>query len=541
MTESKAGRTAMLSRQLGPVGILFTGLGIIGSGWLFAALYASQIAGPASIISWLIGGTFAMAIALVYAELGTMFPVGGALSRIPYFSMGPTAGFFCGWLCWIAFVTVAPVEVIAVLNYATNYLPWLTTEDQGERILTLHGVVIAIAMLALFTVVNVFGVGIFARTNAVVTVWKVIVPLLASILLIVVGFRWENLYEFGGFAPTGISGIFGAVSGGGVVFAFIGFRNVLDMAGEVRNPQRDIPFGVIGTITFCMILYLALQIAFIGVVPTSHLSNGWSGVTESAAGGPFAAISLLLGLQWLAVVLYADAIMSPSGTALAFMATSARLNYSLARAKQAPAEFEQLNRYRVPVWSLVFNLFFGVLFVLPLPGWNEIVGFVTTTAVLSFAFGPVSLVALRYQEPDRPRPFRIPAATAFSAITFILIGFIVYWTGWETNWKIFLLALVGVVIFAAFRLAGLGGDEPLQLAPAAWVLPYYAGLATVSYLGSYGGGLGVLPTGVDMAIIAVLSLAVLWLAVKLRLAPGTVIRLIATARDEMQGVDPQPS
>jgi amino acid transporter len=522
MTESGPEQPAMLSRQLGPTGMLFTGLGIIGSGWLFAALYTAQIAGPAGIISWLIGGAFTMVIALVYAELGTMFPVGGAL-------------------CWIAFVSVAPIEVIAVLDYASNYLPSLTIDDHGERVLTLHGVAVAIAMLTLFTVINIFGVRIYARTNAIVTVWKVIIPLSASILLILVGFRWENLYEFGGFAPTGISGIFGAVSGGGVVFAYLGFRNVLDMAGEARNPQRDIPFAVIGTLGLCMILYLALQIAFIGVVPPAHLSNGWAGVTESAAGGPFAAIAILLGLHWLAVVLYADAIMSPSGTALAFMATTARLNYSLARAKQAPARFERLNRHQVPAWGLLFNFVVGVMFVLPLPGWNEIVGFITTTSVLSFAFGPISLVVLRRQDPHRPRPFRIPAATVFSATTLILIGFIVYWTGWQTNWKIFLLALVGVVIFAISRLTGLGRDEPLQLRAAAWVLPYYVGLAAVSCLGNYGGGLGVLPSGIDMAIIAVFSLAILWLAVKLRLAPEVATRLVATAREEMEGATPRRS
>jgi amino acid transporter len=231
--------------------------------------------------------------------------------------------------------------------------------------------------------------------------------------------------------------------------------------------------------------------------------------------------------------------MSPSGTALAFIATTARLNYSLARSKQAPAQFERLNRHRVPAWSLIFNFFVGVLFVLPLPGWNEIVGYVTTTSVLSFAFGPISLVVLRRQDPHRPRPFRIPASTVFSATTLILIGFIVYWTGWETNWKIFLLALVGVVIFAVFRLRGLGRDEPLQLAAAAWVLPYYLGLAAISWLGNFGGGLGVLPSGIDMALIAVLSLAILWLAVKLRLAPEVISRLIATAREEMEGAAPQ--
>jgi amino acid transporter len=533
MPQPKSSEPTGLSRQLGPMGMLFTGFGIIGSGWLFAALYTAQLAGPAGIISWLIGGAFIMVIALVYAELGAMLPIGGALSRIPYFAFGPFGGFMAGWLCWIAFVAVTSVEVIAVLDYASNYLPWLTISEDGNRILTSSGVGIAIALLAIFTIVNLVGVKAYARANAIMTVWKVIVPVATSIVLIAVGFRWENLNAFGGFAPNGISGIFAAVSSGGIIFAFLGFRSVVDMAGEARNPQRDVPFAIVGTISFCLILYILLQVAFIGALPASHLENGWAGITETVAGGPFAAFATLLGLHWLATILYTDAVISPAGSSLSIMASTARLNYSMARVGQAPAIFQTLNRFQVPTWSIVFNFGVGVVMVLPLPGWSELVGLITTAAVLSFAFGPISLVILRQQDPTRRRPFRIPAATLISSLAFILIGFIVYWTGWQSNWKILLIAVAGVFVLAGMRLTGRGTDEPLRLGPTAWLFPYYVGLAAISYLGNYGGGLEIIPDGVDLAILAVFSLAIFWMAVRMKLAPAETLRLMASSNDEV--------
>ncbi|MEM7442971.1 MAG: APC family permease [Pseudomonadota bacterium] len=523
-----------LSRQLGPVAMMFTGLSIIGSGWLFAALYTAQLAGPAGILSWVIGGVVTLAIALVYAELGGMLPVGGALARIPYFSFGPLGGFMAGWLCWAAFVATAPLEVIAVLDYATNYLPWLSEIEDGERRLTFEGVLVAIAMLALFTGINLAGVKYFARANTTITFWKLLVPVVAAILLIAYGFRWENLTEFGGFAPYGATGVMSAVSSGGIMFAFYGFRSVVDMAGEARNPRRDVPLSIIGTVVFCIIFYIALQIAFIGAVPVDQLSNGWAGITETAPGGPFAAFAAILGLQWLAILLYADAIVSPAGTGLTFMASAARINYSMAKADQVPSFFGRLNRFRVPGLSLGFNFLIGIVVVLPLPGWNQLVEFISTSAVLSFAFGPVALMVLRLHVPNRSRPFRIPIAYTFTALAFILVTFIVYWTGWETNWKIMVVAAVGIVIFATVRRLKHGPIEPLHLRASAWIWPYYGGLAIMSYGGNYGGGLGLIPNGVDLLILAVFSLSVFRYAIWLRLDRTIVERLLETSRAEIE-------
>ncbi len=419
-----------LKRQIGPVALLFTGItGIIGSGWLFASLYAAQIAGPAAILSWLIGGGVALLLALVYAELGGMLPVAGAIARIPYFSHGSMSGFMAGWLCWIAYVATAPIEVTAVLQYASGYLPWLTTTVDGNRVLTPPGLIVAAALLLAFVFINLAGVRWLARANVAVTSWKLAIPLLAATGLIVFGFDHTNFTDHGGFMPAGIDGVFAAVAGGGVVFSLFGFRTVIDMAGEARDPQRTVPLAMIGAVVISLIVYVLLQVAFIGAVPEAHLAGGWSKLAENVADGPFAAFATILGLQGLAAILYVDAIVSPAGTGLAYTGATARINYALAQNRQLPRIFMRLNTAQVPVWSIVINFVIGLALLLPLPGWSQLIGFISSAAILSLAFGPVSLVALRHQLPDHARPFRLQGGVAVSAIAFMLVGCIVYWAG----------------------------------------------------------------------------------------------------------------
>jgi amino acid transporter len=223
-----------------PVALLFTGItGIVGSGWLFASLYAAQLAGPAAILSWCIGGAVAVLLALVYAELGGILPVAGAIARIPYYSHGGMSGFMAGWLCWIAYVATAPIEVSAVLQYASNYLPGLTRTQGADRVLTASGLTVAAALLLVFLLVNLAGVRWLARANTAITAWKLVIPVVASIALIIVGVNSANFTAFG-FAPMGPDGVFAAVSGGGVMFSLFGFRTAIDMAGEAEN--RKCPF-----------------------------------------------------------------------------------------------------------------------------------------------------------------------------------------------------------------------------------------------------------------------------------------------------------
>lgn len=540
MTDGSAGVTrddgTALVRHIGSWGMLLTGLtGIIGSGWLFASLYAVQIAGPAAIISWLIGCLLALTLALIYAELGALIPEAGALARIPHVALGPLGGFMSGWLCWIAYVAMVSIEVTAVLEYAGNYVTWLTVTEGEDRLLTAGGIAVAAVLIAVFTVINIAGVKWMVRSNIVITIWKVAVPLLVAVVLIVVGFQAENFSAYGGFAPYGINGILGAVSSGGIIFSFVGFRAVIDLAGEADRPERTVPFALVGSVVVCLVIYLLLQVALIGAVPAQHLADGWSGVVENFAAGPFAGLALLLGLQWAALLIFADAIISPGGTALAYVGSSGRINYSMAKTGLFPAIFGRLNRYHVPAVAIVTNSVIGILILAPLPGWPQLAGFISSAAVLSLAIGPIALVALRHQVPDYERPFRVPFGRSFAALAFIFVGFIVYWSGWDTNWKILLIAFLGLAYFL-IRHALSRDREPLYFVHASWLILYYLAMGLISWLGNFGGGLGVLPVVLDSALVVVVSLAIFRLALHLQL-PEEVAREFIAETDAKRSDD----
>src|SRR3954467_2595296 len=141
-----------LRRDVGVVGLLFTSIGsIIGSGWLFGALSASKIAGPAALLSWVIGGGAMILLALVHAELGAMYPVAGGSARFPHYAFGSLAGFAGGWFAFLGAVTTAPIEVEAALQYATNYIHGLTKESGGTPVLTAQGYAVAAVMMLIFS------------------------------------------------------------------------------------------------------------------------------------------------------------------------------------------------------------------------------------------------------------------------------------------------------------------------------------------------------------------------------------------------------
>jgi amino acid transporter len=141
------------------------------------------------------------------------------------------------------------------------------------------------------------------------------------------------------------------------------------------------------------------------------------------------------------------------------------------------------------------------------------------------AFGPISLAALRRQQPALARPFELKWGTALSALAFVLVGFVVYWTGWETNWKVFLLALAGGAMLSLLHLHR-GDFSRLHARQTLWFWLFVGGLAAVSYTGNYGHGLGLLHHGLDMAIVAVLALAVFRLALRSRLDDAETAALL---------------
>ncbi len=530
-----------MRRHLGPVGLLFAGVGsIIGSGWLFGALNAAQIAGPSAIFSWLIAAVMIMLIGLVYAELGTMFPIAGGVVRFPHLSFGSFASYTMGWITWLAAATVAPIEVEGALQYATRYAPF-TVSHAGGKVHTLTGLgyAVAVAGLAFFVVVNYFGIRWFARVNNVVVWWKLAIICLVVVAFMVTAFHGSNFTSHG-FAVGGGHGIFTAIATAGITFSFLGFRQGVELAGETDNPRRNVPLAVIGSVLITAVIYVLLQIAFIAAVRPADLAHGWTNLSFTNDFGPLAAIASLIGLGWLAVMLYVDAVISPADTGLIYTTVTGRISYAMGMNGNAPRALTSTTRRGVPLVSLLVTFVVGLIVFLPFPSWQQLVGFITSATVLSFGSGSLVLAALRRDRPRQPRPFRLPGGDIVPFLALYASNLIVYWAGWDTNWKLFVAIVLGFVVLAVFHLTSKQDMPAMQWRAGAWLVPWLGGLCLLSYLGSYPdksehkGNLAVLGFGWGFVVMLALTALVYWLALRLRLPSNEVDANVAEVLREAE-------
>ena len=509
---------AKLRRDAGVIGILYASLGsIIGSGWLFGALHAAVQAGPLSIFSWIIGAVAILFLAFVFAELATMFPNSGALVHMTHVSHGDLAGKIWSWILFLAFVSVPPVEVSAVLTYSNNYLPGLIHPHTG--LMTAEGTALAALLLAGVVALNFLAIRWVMVINSAATWWKLVIPIATIGILMAYSFHPQNMVTH--IHSTPVSGVFTAVATAGIIFSFFGFQQAIALAGETRNPNRYIPIALISSVLIGMLIYVGLQVSFITALNPLDMSAGWGHLRFTGMFGPLAAIAVAVGAFWWAVLLYVDALISPLGTAFIYITASPRIIMAAGEMGNAPKHVTKLSRQGVPWVGLVVTYLVGVLFFFPFPSWQKLVSAVSLITVLSYSIGPLILLSLRSSLPQAVRPFRLRAAGILSTIAFILSNWIIYWTGYSVAQWMFGAVFIYIVAYLLWSLAirrrplaELGWQQ------AWWIPPYLAGMWLISYLGPSGvmGGTGAFGFFTGMWIIAGFSLVVLWAA--LRAAQG---------------------
>jgi amino acid transporter len=537
-----------LHRKVGLRALTFVSIGsIIGSGWLLGALHGAETAGPASAVSWLVGGLVLALLALVHAELGSTYPVSGGTARFPYMVFGGLGGFTGGWMAFLQAVTIAPIEVEASLGYINARFPnlgWVYTSGSlgAEGALTPKGIGIGTVFMLVFTVFNILGVKWLAETNAIATYWKVLIPTITIFALLFTVFHSANFKAGGGFMPYGVHGVFAALPLG-IIFALEGFEQAIQVGGEAENPQRNIPRAVIISMIVGTIIYLLLEIAFIGAINPANVTHNWlNPITTSAAAGPYYALASQAGLGWLATLLLIDAVVSPAGTGLVYLGTSSRLSYGLGRNGYFPRGISWINRRGVPIWSIAICFVIGMLTFLPFPSWGALVALVTSATVLMYSFAPLSLAGLRKSDPDRPRAYRLPAAKVLCPLAFIFANCIVYFAGWSNVFWLYVLIVIGFLIFGVYQ-ASIPKERRtiIDWRASVWVLPWLIGLAIISWQGQYTttfnkvfgitlnptyhiGGLH--PTGIgkwiDLIIIAAFALVIYYWAVHVAMSTDKV-------------------
>lgn len=505
-----------LQRNLGFWSLMFVSLGsIIGSGWLLGALTASTVAGPASLLSWILAAAMLLLLALVHAELGGAYPFAGGTARFPFFSFGPLAGFTSGWFGWVQAATIAPIEVEATLSY-TAHIGWVKdniTLLQTDGTLTGPGIAIASGFMLLFTLINLLGVKMLSESNSVVVIWKAVVPLLTVVILLALSFHAGNFTAGGGFAPFGAHGVFAALPAG-VVFSTTGFEQAIQMAGEARNPQKDISRAVIVAMITGALIYLLLEVAFIGALAPHDLLHGWASPIGKGNFGPYVTLATSAGAVWLTVALYIDAVISPAGTGLLYLATASRLSYAMGHERALPRIMARVSLRGVPVASVIITFAVGEICFLPFPNWQSLVGLITLAIVLMYAFAPVALHALRLRDPHRPRPYKLPAWKVISPAAFISANLMIYWSGFEAQWKLGVSLLVGLLAFFGTRFISIPANERpnLQWKSSAWIWLWLAGQIAIGNFGQYGGS-KTIPNWWDLVVVMLFSLVVYYVAV----------------------------
>ncbi|MCG3108207.1 hypothetical protein L3N51_00488 [Metallosphaera sp. J1] len=469
-----------LRRSLGKFELLYLSLGgIIGSGWLFGALYTAEDAGGSAILSWIIAGVLILFVGLAYSELGSAIPKSGGIVRYPHYSHGGVAGYIITWTYFLSAASVPAIEATATVTYLSSLVPALTTNG----VLTPLGILTAYLFLLFFFFLNYIGVNILGKVTHGAGWWKLLIPSITVVILLIFYFHPANFTLGGGFFPSpsnvaaGSAGIYGmsavlyAIPTTGVIFSYLGFRQAVEYGGEGRNPRKDIPFAVMGSLIIAVILYTLLQVAFIGGINWSTLTvtsgnsatpitpGNWTELGQTAiSSGPFYQIfklaaplgflSLIFG-GW-AYILLLDAVVSPSGTGWIYTGTSTRTMYGFATNGYLPGIFLKVGKTRIPIYSLIAATIIAAIFMLPFPSWQSLVGFISSATVFTYIMGGIGLETLRNTAPELNRPYKLPLAKVIAPIATLAAGLIVYWSGFATLFYVVTGIFLGLALFFGY-------------------------------------------------------------------------------------------
>jgi amino acid transporter len=537
-----------LRREVGLIGAIWSSeTSIIGSGWLFGAFYAAQAVGGVALLCWVIAGIAIIILALVHAELGGMYPIAGGTARFPHLAFGSVAGISFGFFSWLQAVTVAPIECFAVMQYGHYY--WHSiynpSANAGSGNVTGLGFVMTIVLMAIFTAINFLAVKTFARVNSTITWWKVAIPVI-TIIILLFKMHGSNFSAGGGFIPKGVTwqDIFATIPGAGIVFAYLGFEQADQLAGEIKDPQKNLPRAIIIAIAIGTAIYILLQVVFIGAMDPSQLGHGFAGITNAnILSGPFAAVASLAGLGGLALILRIDAFISPFGTGMMYETSTSRVGYGLARNRYFPQFFGRTDSNGIPWISLIFAFLAGLLFLLPFPSWHSLVSLVTGASVLMYAGAPLALGAFRGQVPEAARPYRMPGATVLSPVAFVIANMLIYWSGLEAVWKLGVCIVIGYVLIGV-SMATDSQRPKLNWKSAQWLPVYLIGMGVISWLGQYSGGAVAAPVNTktipfwwDMLVVAGFSVGIYIWAQLTKLPREEMLELV----ERQAGTTPDPA
>jgi APA family basic amino acid/polyamine antiporter len=469
------GSEVTLKRALGAMNLTMLGIGaIIGAGiFVLTGTAAAQYAGPAIVLSFILAGTGCLFAGLCYAEFAAMIPIAGSAYTYGYATLGELIAWIIGWdlileylfgaatvaVGWsgyfVALLKNIGISLPASLSQAPlNVVGTHTLVRNAGGIINLPAVILVLLMTALL----VIGIKESAGFNNVI----VFIKMAIVILVICFGFMYVNTANWHPFIPVNTTGEFGHYGLSGIVrgaavvfFAYIGFDAVSTAAQEAKNPQRDMPIGILASLAICTVLYILMALVMTGLTSYTNLNVPQPVYVAIAAAGP--------ALKWLTYFINIGAILGLASVVLVMLMGQPRIFFSMSRDGLLPAVFGKVHpRFQTPyVTTIVTGIVAAaVAGFFPIALLGELVSIGT---LLAFVIVCVGVMVLRYARPNIPRPFRTPLVPIVPSLGILICGYMMYSLPHDTWIRLIVWMLVGLAIYFLYgmRHSRIGNAEPV--------------------------------------------------------------------------------
>ena len=447
-----------LKRALGATNLVLLGIGaIIGAGiFVLTGTAAANYAGNAVVLSFVLAGIACAFAGLCYAEFASMIPIAGSAYTYGYATLGELVAWIIGWDLILEYLLGASTVAVGWAGYLVEFLRKLgmplPAEISGAPFSYVNGEFVrtesvvnlpAMLLIGALTVLLVVGIKESARFNNLIVFVKVAIVF----LVIGFGFMFVNSANWQPFiAPSEGPGRFGwdgVVRGAAVVFfAYIGFDAVSTTAQEAKNPQRDMPIGILGSLAICTVLYILMSLVMTGLVPYQQLNVPNPVQVALEAAGP--------GLAWLNYMVSVGAIAGLASVVLVMLMGQPRIFFAMARDGLLPAVFGKVHpRFQTPYITTILT---GLVAAIPagfLP-IEELGALVSIGTLFAFVIVCGGILVLRYKRPELPRPFRTPLVPLVPILGILSCGYLMASLPWITWERLIIWMGLGLVVYFAY-------------------------------------------------------------------------------------------
>lgn len=450
-----------LKRTLGKTNLVMLGIGaIIGAGiFVLTGAAASQHAGPAVVISFVVAGLACAFAGLCYSEFASMIPIAGSAYTYAYATLGEFIAWIIGWDLILEYLFGASTVAVGWSGYMTSFLKDFGIiipdalcnapifYDAATQSYTATGAFLnlpAMAIVGIMTWLLVIGIRESANINNVIVVIKVIVIL----LFIILGWNYINPENWVPFIPEN-TGTFGEYGWSGVVraagiifFAYIGFDAVSTAAQEAVNPQKDMPFGILGSLVVCTLLYILVGLVMTGIVPYLQLNNPAPIAVAIDATGD--------GLAWLRPIIKIGALAGLSSVILVMLMGQPRIFFSMSKDGLLPKSFGKVHpKYKTPYITTILTGAVAMLVagIFPIGLLGELVSIGT---LLAFVIVCGGVLVLRYKQPNINRPFKTPFFPLVPILGMLSSLALMYFLPIDTWIRLIVWMALGVIIYFGY-------------------------------------------------------------------------------------------